>query len=188
MVVGCWLLVVGWFAGLFQPVVYQFSGYGELLRDGGQAVAVKPSTFCQFLLLQFYLARDVVGIESHHQSAGIRPGLGGEISQIGDFQSHFLMHFAPYSLLQGLAGLHEARYKTMEIAPEIASSHQQHLIHALVYEHYHGSGKLGPYFLSASGAALRDVCLQFHRSTAYAAEFRVHVPIEYLVAFAGFLI
>ena len=98
-------------------------------------MTVKPSAFCQFFLLQLYLARDVIGIKAHHQSAWIRPRLGGKISQIGNLQSHFLMHFAPYSFLQSLAGLHKSRYKTMEIASEIASSDQQYLIDALMDEH-----------------------------------------------------
>ena len=171
--------------GVAEPVVYEAAGDGELLGKVGQVVAVEPGGLLQFLSLQVELAGVVVGVEAHHEAAGVGPGLRVEVAYVADGESCLLAHLSHDGLLEGLAGLYEACYEAEEVALEAAATGEEHLVGAPVYEHDDGGGELWPYLLAAVLAALGDVGVELHRAAADAAETGVVVPVEQLGALAG---
>ena len=83
----------------------------------------------------------IIGIEPHHQTAGIGPGLRPEVAQVSNLDAGFLGYLTVYSLLQGLTCLDKTRYKTIEVGLEIAGMNQQDFI-ATVYEDNDGRCQL----------------------------------------------
>ena len=92
-------------------------------------------------------AGNIVGIEAHHQTAGVGPGLRTEVADIGNGDPRFLHGLAGYGFLQRFAGLYETCHQSVVVAFEVLGSDQQHLV-TTMYQHDDGSGQLGPYLLT----------------------------------------
>ena len=180
----------GWCTGFrfdAQPVVDEPTGYRELLGNLGQMVSVEPAGLLQLLTLHVQFSTVIVGMEAHHQSAGVGPGLRAEITYVLDADARLFHHLAPYGLLQRLPRFHETGYQPEEIAPEVAPTGQQHLL-ATVYEHDDGRSQLRPHLLTTLVATLGNVGMELHGSSADTTEACVAVPVEQFGTFAGFQI
>ena len=129
-------------------MVDELAGDGEFFGQFGQMVFVIPAASSQFAALQFDFSAHIFGCETYHQTAGVGPGLAGEVTNVLNGDAHLLAYFAHHGFFERLARFNETSHQSEEIALEVVGMNQQHLV-APVDEHDDGCGKLGPNLLTA---------------------------------------
>ena len=170
------------FAGLFvpcEPVVDEPSGDAHAVGQGGEVVAAEESGVGQLLGLQSYVACGISRREAYHDARGERPRLAAIVPQVADAQAGLFHDLAPYTLLECLARLHEARHEAVVIAAEVVRPHEQYLVVALD-AHYDGRMDRRKYLEVACSAAFADGGETLCRRAACRAVTAVAVPINYL--------
>lgn len=173
---------------LCQPMVNETAGDAQLLRQLRQMVAVVESTGTQLVVLQLDGAPRIVGRETHHQSAGVGPGLAVEVAYVADAEASLFAYFAFHALLQCLARLEESRHQAVERAAEIARMYQQHLVRTTADKHDDGCRDGGIDFVAARRATFHDGRPLFGACTADRTEAAVTVPPQYLESLARSLV
>ena len=103
----------------------------------------------------------VVGNETHHQSAGVGPGLVAEVGDVLYLQPRFFKNFPFYTFFQCLAGFEEACHQSVEGSSEVPGMHQQDFV-SFAYQYNDGGGNGRVHLIAAVGTLLHDGGLVLH--------------------------
>ena len=134
----------------------------QLSWNFGQVVFGIEGGSGQLIFLQFYLPAFVVGNETHHQSAGVGPGLVAEVGDVLYLQPRFFKNFPFYTFFQCLAGFEEACHQSVEGSSEVPGMHQQDFV-SFAYQYNDGGGnggyislpQLGHFFMMGVWCSMR---------------------------------
>ena len=67
-----------------EPIVEDHAGDGQPLWDTGEGIVAEPTATRELRPLEMDLTLDIIGIEAHHQSARVGPGLRAEVAEVVD--------------------------------------------------------------------------------------------------------
>lgn len=151
-----------------------------------QSFACEPSALVELRTLEFQRSAGIFRHESHHESAGIRPRLTLDISEVFDGDVGFFHHFAMYAFLQCFPGFDKSGNESQIVALEFVALNQKNLLTFVACDgHDDGCCQCGPYFLSAVGATLGNVGVHRHWCAANTAEFGATIPVEQFAGLSG---